>query len=278
MYLVDSHCHIDGEAFDADREEVIERALSTGIVAMLNVGTGSPSNDSFERTVKLAREYESIFASIGIHPHDAKEYSIQVEERLIRLAVSNEKVIAWGEIGLDFYYDHSPRKTQIEVFRRQIEIAIALKLPVIVHSREAEEDTLSVLLEYASDRSFSGGIMHCFSGSEKMAQKLIERGFLISFAGNVTFKKAEQIRKSAGVVPLDKILIETDSPFLSPVPLRGRRCEPSFVKHTAEFLARLHQIDLEELAYFTTINFLNFFLSRGRAVESFMDLISKARQ
>jgi TatD DNase family protein len=257
--LIDSHCHIDGKEFDSDREEVIKRAREAGVVAMLNVGTGSPSSDSFEKTVELANKHKEIFAAVGIHPHDSREYNEAVEKRLIRLVESNRKIIAWGEIGLDFYYNHSPRNKQIEVFQRQIRIAIELKMPIIVHSRDADEETLKILLKECANHNFQGGIMHCFGGSAEMARVLVENGFLISFAGNVTFKKAENLRQSAKNVPLDKLLVETDSPYLAPVPMRGRRNEPAFVVHTARFLADLYQIDFETFAKKTTKNFLQFF-------------------
>ncbi len=275
MFLVDSHCHIDSSDFDIDREEVIERALSAGVVAMLNVGTGSPSHNSFERTVELAETHEVIFGSIGIHPHDAKEYSSGVEKRLIRLACECEKIIAWGEIGLDFYYNHSPHDVQKKVFRRQIEIAKDLSLPIIVHSRDANEETLEILLEASADSRFCGGIIHCFSGTPQMARELAERNFLISFAGNITFKKAENLRQAALEVSLDKILVETDSPFLAPVPVRGKRCEPAFVVHTARFLAELYRIEAKELAKITTHNFLKFFVSKDRAKTNLESILAK---
>ena len=259
MIFVDSHCHIDGEQFDADREEVIQNALDSGVRAMLNIGTGSPKDDSFEKTVELAKNYENIFASVGIHPHDAVEYTDAVEMRLITLAQSSEKVIAWGEIGLDFYYEHSPRGIQEKVFRRQIKVARRLGLPIIIHSRDADELTVEVLRQECASDDFRGGIMHCFGGSAKMALQLMEIGFLISFAGNVTFKKAENLREAARVVPLDKLLIETDCPYLTPIPFRGKRNEPARVVETAKFLAEFYEIELEKLANHTTENFLAFF-------------------
>jgi len=167
-------------------------------------------------------------------------------------------VIAWGEIGLDFYYDHSPRDVQREVFVRQIEKARELDLPVIIHSRDADDETVEILTgEY--ERGSFRGIMHCFGGTAQMAERLLEIGFLISFAGNVTFKKAENLREAARVVPLERLLIETDCPFLTPVPLRGRRNEPAFVAHTAHFLAELYGVETERLAERTARNFLEFF-------------------
>lgn len=285
MMFIDSHCHIDGEQFVEDRDEVVRRAREAGVVAMLNVGTGDPRTDDFRRAVAVAERYENVYASVGVHPHDAKLYDDAAEERLIELTRS-EKVIAWGEIGLDYYYDHSPREVQREVFRRQIRTARSLNLPVIIHSRDADDETVEILTEefggiteYESGGSKlepdpanftvssqplvascepKPGIMHCFGGTPEMAEKLMAIGFLISFAGNVTFKKAENLRDAARVVPLDRLLIETDCPFLTPVPFRGKRNEPSFVVHTAGFLAELKGVDIEELAQATTANFISF--------------------
>ena len=259
MKLVDSHCHIDGEQFDADRDEVIRRAEDIGVKIMLVIGTGEATNfDNFQRVIDLAEKHENIFAAIGVHPHDAKTFDAESEKRLIDLVKSSKKVIAWGEIGLDFYYDYSPREVQYEVFRRQINIARELDLPIIIHSRDADDETVEVLTEECNYENFRG-IMHCFGGTPKMAQKLMKIGFMISFAGNVTFKKAENLRDAARVVPLEKLLIETDCPYLTPIPFRGRRNEPMYVAETAKFLAELYGIEVEKLAHQTTQNFLDFF-------------------
>jgi TatD DNase family protein len=258
MILVDSHCHIDGGAFDEDRDAVVQRAEEAGVAAMLCVGTGDPHTGEIDKAVAAAEKYERVFASVGVHPHDAKLYNDEAERRLLDLVKSSEKVIAWGEIGLDFYYDHSPRDVQREVFVRQIEKARELDLPVIIHSRDADDETVEILTgEY--ERGSFRGIMHCFGGTAQMAERLLEIGFLISFAGNVTFKKAENLREAARVVPLERLLIETDCPFLTPVPLRGRRNEPAFVAHTAHFLAELYGVETERLAERTARNFLEFF-------------------
>lgn len=259
MIFIDSHCHIDGEAFDIDRDEVVARARGAGVKAMLNIGTGKPHGDDFKKAVAVAERYENVFAAVGVHPHDAKLYDDKAENYLIELVKSSAKVIAWGEIGLDFFYDHSPRDVQTEVFRRQIRTARRLNLPIIIHSRDANAETVEILSEECSDNNFRGGIMHCFGGSAEMARDLMEIGFLISFAGNVTFKKADNLRDAARVVPLEKLLIETDCPFLTPVPFRGKRNEPSFVVHTAQFLAEFYDIELEKLAVQTTNNFIEFF-------------------
>ncbi|MEO8648752.1 MAG: TatD family hydrolase [Acidobacteriota bacterium] len=304
MNLIDSHCHIDGEQFDEDRDEVMRRAKEAGVVAMLNVGTGDPHSDDFSKAVAVAERYENVFAAVGVHPHDAKLYDDVAEQHLIDLAKS-EKVIAWGEIGLDYYYDHSPRDVQKEVFRRQIAVAKELGLPIIVHSRDSDEDTLTILADEFRNKSSlhcvgegrpskggtpnggSGatagpvnaghenitartafadegvrppsGVMHCFGGKPEMAKELLDLGFLISFAGNVTFKKAENLREAAAVVPLDRLLVETDCPFLTPVPFRSKRNEPAYVVHTAKFLAEFYGVELDTLAAQTTLNFLDLF-------------------
>ena len=267
MIFVDSHCHIDGEAFDADRDEIVERAKAAGVKFMLNIGTGDPHTGEIDKAVRAAEQYENVFAAIGVHPHDAKLYDDEAEKRLITLAQESSKIIAWGEIGLDFYYDHSPREIQREVFIRQIRTARGLNLPIIIHSRDADDETVEILTKECSYDGFRG-IMHCFGGTAKMAESLIRIGFLISFAGNVTFKKAENLREAARVVPLEKLLIETDCPFLTPVPFRGKRNEPAFVVHTARFLADFYGVDLEVLAEKTTGNFLSFFGLEIRAVKA----------
>jgi TatD DNase family protein len=258
MVLIDSHCHIDGEQFDGDRDEVVQRARDAGVAAMLNIGTGDPNSDDFRRAVAAADKYANVYASVGVHPHDARLYDDKAEAHLIELIKSSAKVIAWGEIGLDFYYDHSPRDVQIDVFRRQITAARELELPIIIHSRDADDETVRILTEECSYPGFRG-IMHCFGGSAEMARSLMAIGFMISFAGNVTFKRADNLRDAARVVPLERLLIETDCPFLAPVPMRGKRNEPAYVVHTAQFLADFYQTDLENIAGRTTDNFLSFF-------------------
>ena len=267
--LVDSHCHIDGDSFDEDRDEVVRRAKDAGIVAMLNVGTGDPHSNDFRKAVEVAEKYDGVYASVGVHPHDAKLYDDKAEAHLIDLVKSSRKVIAWGEIGLDYYYDHSPRDVQREVFRRQIKTAKHLGLPIIVHSRDANDDTVEILTEeYFGQteneklKTENVGIMHCFGGTPSMAESLMKLGLLISFAGNVTFKKADELRDAARVVPLNKLLVETDCPFLTPIPFRGKRNEPAYVEHTARFLAEFYGVEFETLAEQTTRNFLDFFSIR----------------
>jgi len=258
MMFVDSHAHIDGEEFDADRDEVVERARQAGVRAILNVGTGDPVGGSFERAVRVAEKYENVYVAVGVHPHDAKLFDDEAEARLMGLARNSARFIAWGEIGLDYHYDHSPRDVQREVFRRQLRIARKLSLPVIIHSREADEDTVAILREEFTDSNMRG-IMHCFGGSLLMAEGVLELGFMVSFAGNVTFKKAEGLREVAQRIPLDRLLAETDCPFLTPVPFRGKRNEPARVREVAACLAGLHHLTTEEMGRITTENFSRFF-------------------
>lgn len=266
MRFVDSHCHIDGDRFDEDRDSVVSRAREAGVVSMLVVGTGDPHTEEIGRAVETAERYENVYASVGVHPHDAKLYDVDAEAKLVALAKSSSKVVAWGEIGLDYYYDHSPREVQHSVFVRQLLIARELGLPVIIHSRDADDDTRGILSRECPYEGFRG-VMHCFGGSAEMAKAMINLGFMISFAGNVTFKKAENLREAARVVPLESLLIETDCPFLAPEPLRGRRNEPAFVVRTAEFLADLYGVSLGELAAKTTQNFETLFrVPTGAAV------------
>jgi TatD DNase family protein len=256
--FVDSHCHIDGAEYDADRDDVISRARAAGVTTMLNVGTGDPHSGAFERAVELAEQHTDIYAAVGVHPHDAKLFDDQAEQRLLDLAKQSQRVIAWGEIGLDYHYDHSPRDVQREVFERQLRLARLLELPVIIHSREADDDTIAILREEMAGYE-RGGVMHCFGGGMEMARSAIALGFSISFAGNLTFKKAEALREIARQLPLDRLLIETDCPYLTPVPFRGRRNEPARVVETARCLAGLHGNELEEIGRITSENFARLF-------------------
>jgi TatD DNase family protein len=255
--FVDSHCHIDGPEYDADREEVIQRARDAGVGAILNVGTGDPHSGSLERAVELAEKHDDIYTAVGTHPHDARLFDARAEHT-IKTVVKSSRVIAWGEIGLDYHYDNSPRDVQRDVFRRQLQLACDVRLPVIIHTREAEGDTIDIL---KSEWTASGlpGIMHCFSGGSELAEKAIELGFMISFAGILTFKKADDLREVARHVPLDRLLIETDCPYLSPVPFRGKRNEPAHVVEVARCLAGIHGRDIEEIGAITTKNFARLF-------------------
>jgi TatD DNase family protein len=226
--------------------------------AILNVGTGDPHSGRLERAVAVAESYEGVYAAVGVHPHDARLFDEQAAERIGQLVLQSSRIIAWGEIGLDYHYDHSPREVQREVFVEQLRMARRAGLPVIIHSREADMDTVSILrAEWTASRQ--GGIMHCFGGGMEMALSVLELGFMISFAGNVTFKKAENLRDVARRVALDRLLIETDCPYLTPVPFRGRRNEPARVVEVARCLAELHGMDVQEMGRITTSNFMRFF-------------------
>jgi TatD DNase family protein len=256
--FVDSHAHIDGEAFDADRGDVIERARAAGVRAILTVGTGDPHAGELERAVEAAEMFDCVYAAAGVHPHDAKLFDDAAEERLSKLVRASPRVVAWGEIGLDYHYDHSPRDVQREVFRRQLRLAREADLPVIIHSREADEDTVEIL-EDEWRGAARAGVLHCFGGGARMAERALALGFYVSFAGNVTFKNAEPLREVARTIPLDRLLVETDCPFLAPVPLRGRRNEPAFVVETARRLAELRGESVEEIGRATSENFARLF-------------------
>jgi TatD DNase family protein len=256
--FIDSHCHIDGPEYDADRDEVIARAREAGVTTMLNVGTGDPHSGAFERAVALADKHPEIYVAVGIHPHDAKLFDDASEERLGNLITGSTRVVAWGEIGLDYHYDYSPRDVQREVFRRQLKLARELNLPVIIHSREADEETISILREELSGYE-RAGVLHCFGGSLRMALHAIDLGFYVSFAGNLTFKKAEDLREIARQLPLDRLMVETDCPYLTPVPFRGKRNEPARVVETAKTLASLHEKPLDEIGHITSENFARLF-------------------
>jgi TatD DNase family protein len=256
--FIDSHAHIDGPEFDADREDVISLARAAGVSAILNIGTGDPASGSLERAVELAEQHPDIYSAIGTHPHDARLFDESAVERIGNLIRQSSRVIAWGEIGLDFHYDNSPRDVQMNVFRRQLQLAGDAGLPVIVHTREAEPETTEILRSEWAKFNLPG-IMHCFSGSAQLAQEALALGFSISFSGIVTFKKAEELRAIAKQVPTDRLLIETDCPFLSPVPFRGKRNEPAFVVEVARCLAELHGVAVEEIGTITSGNFCRIF-------------------
>jgi len=256
--FIDSHAHVDGPEFDRDREQVIERARNAEVDLILNVGTGDPHSQAFERAIEFADKYKNIYTAIGTHPHDARHYDDLAEQKTKRLINGSSKIVAWGEIGLDFHYDNSPRDVQVEVFRRQLRCAQELNLPVIIHTREAEIETIEVIKDDYSNAK-RRGIFHCFSGSLELAKAALDLGFLISFSGILTFKKAGDLRAVAAYVPLDRILIETDCPFLSPVPYRGWRNEPIHVVEVARGLSELRQLPLEEIGQITSDNFLRLF-------------------
>jgi TatD DNase family protein len=260
--FIDSHAHLDGQQFSSDREQVIARAREAGVRTMVAVGNGD-GPPHLDAGILLAEQYPFLYATIGIHPHEARLASDPVYDEMQRLA-RHPKVIAWGEVGLDYYYDHSPRETQKQVFVRQMELAAAAKLPIVIHCRPSDHsengwDDCLRLLEQQWAREGIGGILHCFTGTWPHAKRALDMGFMISFAGNVTFPKAQQIRDAAAEVPLDRMLIETDCPYLAPIPYRGKRNEPAYVKETARKLGELRGLSMEEMGEQTARNFYNFF-------------------
>jgi TatD DNase family protein len=250
--LIDSHCHLDSPEFDTDRDEVVARALEAGVEQMVAIGTGSGPPD-LEAGIRLADRYPQFYATVGIHPHDAAKATDPDFQRLAEL-LSHPKVVALGEIGLDYHYDFSPRETQTSVFIQQMEIAAAAKKPIVIHTREAWDDTAALLEQYWKPHGM-GGIMHCFSGGPAEARRALDLGFYLSFGGIVTFPKALDLQAAAKEAPVDRILVETDSPYLAPVPKRGKRNEPALVVHTARKLADLRGQSLEEVSLVTTENF-----------------------
>ena len=262
--LVDSHCHLDFPQFDGDREQVIERAAEAGVTTLLAIGIGSgpPVLDAGLRMAALQpshaeAQWPAIYTTVGIHPHEARLAGDGDFVEMERLA-HHPKVLAVGEIGLDFHYDHSPRAIQESVFIRQMELARSLGKPIIIHCREAWPECMQLLRAHWRPCGL-GGILHCFSGDSSIAREGLEMGFLISFAGNLTFPKAESLREAARYVPLDRLLAETDSPYLAPVPHRGKRNEPAFVREVVERLAELRNLPVEEMARKTAANFFQFF-------------------
>lgn len=260
--FVDSHAHLEMEQFNPDREQVIARAHDAGIGSIVAIGSGTGPG-SLDCGIQLAEQHEFIYATIGIHPHEAKLATDTDFGEMTQLA-KRPKVIAWGEIGLDYFYDYSPRDVQQQVFVRQLQLAQTGRLPVVIHCRPSDksedgwEECLALLSKYWAPTGL-GGILHCFTGKCEHAKRALEMGFMISFAGNITFPKAQQIRDAAKEVPLDRLLIETDSPFLAPVPHRGKRNEPLFVKEVARKLGELLGRSTEEIGLQTAKNFYRFF-------------------
>ena len=244
--IIDTHCHLDMKEFDTDREEVIERAKAAGIEAMLTVGSDL---EGTVRAMKLSSQYDFIYACIGIHPHDAKDFNEDIYRKLKEWA-KGTKVVAIGETGLDYHYDHSPRQVQRNVFEKHLRLSEETGLPVIIHSREAQEDTIGILRRSGVNR----GVLHCFSGNMEMAEQVMSMGFYISVAGPVTFKKTRELKEIAGSIPDDYLMVETDAPYLSPEPFRGRRNEPAFIIETLKQIADLRKVSLEDMARITSLN------------------------
>jgi len=256
MDLIDSHAHIDSPQFAEDRDAMLGRARAAGVNTILAIGTG-PGPEKLDAAMPFAELHDWIYATIGIHPHEAREVTPAHLETLARLA-KHPKVIAWGEIGLDYFYDHSPKEVQQRVFREQMELASSAKLPIIIHCRDAWSDCLGMLQQEWKPTGL-GGILHCFTSTLEDAQRGLEMGFLVSFTGNLTYPKAQNIRDVAKALPLENILIETDSPYLAPQPVRGKRNEPAYVAEVAKALASVRNLGTEETAAVTAGNFRRFF-------------------
>ena len=250
--LADSHCHLDHEQFDADRDAVIERALEAGVERMVAIGTGDGPAD-LETGIRLADRHAAIYATVGVHPHDASKAEPGTFKQLAEL-LRHPKVVALGEIGLDYHYDLSPREVQREVFVEQMRVASDAAKPIVIHTREAWEDTLALIEKHWTPTGLPG-IMHCFSGGPAEAGRCVELGFYLSFGGIVTFPKTLDLQAAARSAPAHRILVETDAPYLAPVPRRGKRNEPAFVVETARKLAELRKETPEAIAATTTANF-----------------------
>jgi TatD DNase family protein len=256
LELIDSHAHIDFPQFAEDREAMLDRARAAGVTTLLAIGSG-PGPEKMDAAIPFAEQHDWIYASVGVHPHEAERVTPGHLDALTTLA-RHPKVIAWGEIGLDYFYDHSPRHVQQRVFREQMSLARQARLPIIIHCRDAWTDCLS-MLEEDWRSSGLGGILHCFTSTEADARHGLDMGFCISFAGNSTYPKTQNIRDVAKSLPLENILLETDSPFLAPQPYRGKRNEPAYVAEVAKTIASVRNLRTEELASATAGNFRRFF-------------------
>jgi len=255
MILVDSHCHLDYfDEEDGELDAVIARARASGVGTLLTIGTRI---SKFDEVLRIAERYDDVYCSVGIHPHEAASEPEVDAARIVELC-HHPKVVGIGETGLDFHYDHSPRDRQIEVFRTHIAAAIEAELPLIVHSRNADAETARILSEAAADQGIAG-LIHCFSTTRQLSDVAIKIGFMISFSGILTFKNALELREIAREIPSERLLVETDAPYLAPVPHRGKRNEPAYVAHTARYLAELRDTPAEDLASATTANFFHLF-------------------
>lgn len=252
--LVDSHCHLDYNDFEDDFEEILSRAKESGVTTILNAGNNI---NELDKQLAISEKYPFIYTAVGVHPHNASEYKgIKAQDFILK--AGHKKVVGIGECGLDYFYNYSPREEQIDIFREQIIAAQETGLPLIIHTRDADDDTIGILKEMYQQKTFTGEI-HCFSSSKKLADFALSIGFYLSASGILTFNKSQEIRDIFAQAPLDRILVETDSPFLAPIPQRGRRNEPSFVRYTAERLAQLKDISFDELAQITSDNFFRLF-------------------
>jgi len=245
--MIDSHAHLEMEEFDDDRDAVLGRAVAAGLTAIVTVGTTIPD---CKKAVELARLHPLVYAAVGIHPHEVKGIDAGTYD-VLRVLAQQEKVVAIGEVGLDFFHDHSPRAVQLRRFAEQLDLALELDLPVIIHDREAHAETLLILQQR---RGRLRGVLHCFSGNEQMARECLALGFYLSVAGPVTYRKADQLRAVVREIPAERLLIETDAPYLAPQPWRGKRNEPAYVAETARCLAEIRGMAAGELERVTEEN------------------------
>jgi len=257
--LVDSHCHLDFPEFQEDFEAVLARAEEAGVKTMMTICTHVTK---FDQVHAIAKAHDNIFCTVGIHPHNADSEPEVTVDQLVQWA-SDPKVVGFGETGLDYFYEHSPREIQQRQFRTHIEAARKLDLPVIVHTRDAEEDTLAIIEEEYNNAPFRG-LIHCFSASDAFAQRVVSMGFYISISGIVTFKKAEELREAIKNVPVDRLLVETDAPYLAPIPKRGKRNEPAYTAFTAAKVAEIKGLSEEEFAKQSTDNYFTLFSKAKR--------------
>jgi TatD DNase family protein len=257
--LVDSHCHLDFPEFAAELNAVVARAREAGVKTCVSIGT---TLEKFPQVLAVAERFENVWCSVGIHPHEAEKELLADAAPLLERA-AHKKVVGIGETGLDYYYEHSPRKEQIGNFRAHIKAARETGLPLIVHTRDAEDDTIAILREEMRAGAFTG-LIHCFTGTQKLADAALELGFCISVSGIATFKKSDDLRAVIATVPLNRLLVETDAPYLAPMPYRGKRNEPAFVVNTAAVLAQVKGVSPDEIARATTENFFRLF-TRAKA-------------
>lgn len=261
--MIDTHCHLNFEAYDDDRDQVIQRATEAGVTSIINPGVDA---DSSRAAIALADQYAGVYAAVGVHPNSTATFSDSDLQTIKQLAHESEKVVAIGEIGLDYHWDKSPQQKQVAAFEAQLALAAELELPVIIHNREASADVIAILESWADDLPPSlrerPGVLHSFSAPQAIAERALSIGFYLGFTGPITFKKADALRDVARAAPLNRILVETDGPFLTPEPFRGKRNEPAYIPHIVDRLGGLKQLPTDEMGRITTDNAVRLFALR----------------
>ncbi len=252
--IIDSHCHLLHKNNIKLLDEIVNEAQLKGVNKLLNIST---CESEFESLINISSDYENIYCTLGIHPHSATEMSDNVKNKIIELS-KNQNVLGIGETGLDYYYENANKESQINSFIKHIEISQDLNLPIVIHMRNAEKDMIEIIKSYYKKKKFSG-VIHCFTGSTEFMNHLLPLNFYFSISGIITFKKTDELRKTVKNIPLDNILVETDSPFLAPVPMRGKVNEPAFITHTVDYVSKMFNLSYEELSKITTKNFFNLF-------------------